>query len=144
MYLLGTDQFGDLASLDQERAVFAWLATATPRRNELFVSVLSIGVLANTIEGKDNPERDNWRRLLSEARRQFNDAGLVIDVDQSIVDVWAALRGLGLDYDDGEAVGDDELLVVATAIARDLTLVTRPEAYHQKIADRTTLKLVEP
>jgi predicted nucleic acid-binding protein len=144
VYLLGADQFQEVASRDRDRAIFKWLATSAPGRNDVFVSVLAIGILSHSIEDLDNPERDNWRRRVSEARQQFNATGSVIDVDQSIVDVWATLRGLSFNYDDGEPVGDDELLIVATAIARDLTLVTQVQGYHREIADRTTLKLVEP
>jgi len=56
-------------------------------------------------------------RLLAEGRREFADAGGLIDVDSSIVDVWATLRGIALFDDGGETVGEDERLVVATGIA---------------------------
>lgn len=144
MYLLSTDEFCDLASRDESRAIFPWLDRVKPGRHELFVSVISLGVVADTVEAEATLTRGHWRRLLSEARRQFAERGCLIDVDPSIVDFWAGLRGLGLNYDDGDQVGDDALLVVATAIARDLTLVARLERYLEEIADRTTLKLVEP
>lgn len=144
MYLLGSDAFKDLASRDRSRAVFGWLAGARPGPSQLFASVISLGVLAFTIEQQPAPERDHWRRLLAEARRDFAGQGALIDIDAAIAAEWSRLRGLLLHYDDGEEVGDDELLVVATALARDLTLVARREGYHQEIADRTALQLVEP
>lgn len=144
MYLLATEQFADLTSRDANRPIARWLKTAAPGRIELFISVISIGVVADSIEDQPSPDRGNWRRLLSEARRQFADHGCIIDVDQAVAEAWAGLRGIRLNYDDGEPVGDDMLLVVATAIARDLTLVTERQAFHDEIADRTTLKIVEP
>ena len=150
MYLLATREFADLASRDEGRAIFRWLATADPGPRDLFVSAISIGIVASSIEDMPKQERGHWRRLLAEARRLFVDKNTVVPVDLPIVDTWASdLRGLEI-YDEEDEGGDrfelgeGERLVIAVAIARGLTLVSQPRAYLDEICDRTTLTIVNP
>jgi predicted nucleic acid-binding protein len=147
VYLLSDQCFADLASRDPERGVARWLAEARPGPKELYVSAVSIGMVAAEIERLAPAERGPWRRLLAEARRVFLERDCVLDVDLSVVDAWTTLRNLELAVDDGDGVrpvGEDTRLVVATAIARDLTLVTGHAPYLDTVADVTTLKFVEP
>ena len=149
MYLLSTQVLADLVSRDPDRKVFGWLARARPSGSELFASVISFGIVASSIEDLPKHGRGEWRRLLQEGRRPFLEQGTLIDVDLPIVDTWAAsLRGLQLleadDGGEGAALGDDERLVIATAIARRLTLVAPPEPYLDALCDRTALAVVAP
>jgi predicted nucleic acid-binding protein len=150
MYLVDSQEFADLASRDQGRAISSWLKATRPGRLELFVSALSIGIVAQTIEDLPQTERGHWRRLLSEARRSFIENGAVIPVDLQIVDTWASsLRGVDLFYEDEssgyrEPLGEDTRLVLATAIARGLTLVSRSAAHLDVVCERTTLTVVNP
>ena len=147
MYLLDTQILMDLLSKDQSRAVFNWLGTVKPGRNDLFISVLSLGQIAHAIEDMEPADRNHWRRLLQEGRRLFEDAGGVIDVDAAVVDVWRAnLRGCLLsDIETAdEDLGEDDRLIIASAIARGYTLVTESTRAITEIVERTSLTTVEP
>lgn len=147
MYLIDTQQVMDLFSRDMARPIFKWLEVNKPGRSDLFVSVLSLGQIAHAIEDMAAAQRNHWRRLYQEGRRDLGNAGSLIDVDQGIMDVWQAnLRGARLDDIEGarEELGEDDRLIFATAIARSYALVTRGSRLLQDIAARTTLTTIEP
>jgi predicted nucleic acid-binding protein len=146
MYLLDSQQVLDLFSRDSTRAIFQWINDTKPGEADLFVSVISLGQIAHTIDDLPPPERNHWRRLYNEGRRDFLERGGVIDVDGGIVDVWQSqLRGSRLDHikDAAEELGEDDRLVVATAIQRGYSLVTRKSLVLQEITKITTLTLIE-
>lgn len=150
MYLLGSQELADLVSGEEGRPIFNWLDAAEPGEDDLFVSVISLGLVAQMIESLPIVDREPWRRVLARGRRALEERGSVIDVDMAIVDVWASsLRGEPLVEVDPETsieydLGEDERLVVATAIARNYSLVTRRTEPLDAIASRTTLTIVEP
>lgn len=146
MYLLDSQLVMDLFSRDQSRAIFQWLHDAAPRRQDLFVSVVTLGQIAHTIEQMAPVERNNWRRLFQEGRRELEEAGSIVDVDGPIVEAWqSSLRGQHLSdiADADEELGEDDRLIIATAIARSYALVTAGSAAFADIAQRTSLTLVE-
>jgi predicted nucleic acid-binding protein len=146
MYLLDTQEVMDLFSRDTARPIFRWLDETHPRRTDLFVSVLSIGQIAQAIEDMDEPPRNHWRRLCQQGRRSFEDAGGVIGIDAGIVEVWQAnLRSHRLSNiaDAEERLGEDDRLIIATAISRGYTLVTTGDQLLREIAARTTLTTIE-
>lgn len=146
MYLLDSQQAMDLLSRDHSRAVFRWLREAEPRQNDLFVSVLSMGQIAQTIEGMAQSGRNHWRRLLQEGRRAFEEAGSIVSVDMAIVEIWQHdLRGAAIadiPHADDE-LGEDDRLIIATAIARNCALVTTGSPIFAELLKRTSLTLVE-
>ncbi|MFG1393470.1 PIN domain-containing protein [Xanthobacter agilis] len=146
MYLLDTQQVMDLFSRDEARPIFQWLEETKPGKGDLFVSVISLGQIAHAIEDMSVSPRNHWRRLYQEGRRDFEEAGGVIDVDAAIVDVWqAGLRGDRLIDVAGaeEDLGEDDRLIFATAIARGYALVSSGSRQLQDIAERTTLTMIE-
>ena len=146
MYLLDSQQAMDLLSRDDKRPIFEWLRDAQPRQNDLFVSVISLGQIAQTIEQMSPRDRNHWRRLLQEGRRAFEEQGSVVDVDMAIVEAWQAnLRGPNLAdiADADEALGEDDRLIIATAIARNYALVTSGSPVFSELAARTSLTIVE-
>ena len=146
MYLLDTQQVMDLFSRDKTRPIFQWLDDAKPRKPDLFVSVISLGQIAYAIEDMSVAKRNHWRRLYQEGRRNLEEAGSIIDVAAEIVEVWQAnLRGDRLsDLNDAdEELGEDDRLIVATAIARGYALVTAGSRLLQEISERTTLTTIE-
>ncbi len=146
MYLLDTQQVMDLLSRDKARPVFQWLEKIKPARSSLFASVLSLGQIAHAIEDMAAASRNHWRRLYQEGQRSLEDSGSIIDVDAGIVDVWQAdLRGNRLAGVDNanNSLGEDDRLILATAIARGYALVTQASPLLQEIAARTTLTLIE-
>lgn len=143
MYLLDTQQLIDLFSKRQDRPIFVWLSNARPGRHDLFASVVSLGILAHGIERLAPPERSNWRRLFQEGRRQFEGQGGIVDVDYAVIDDWQrALRGAAFIPPEGKAVGEDQRLVYATAIARGLTLVTAASPVIDQLTRDTALTAV--
>lgn len=146
MYLLDTPVVLQLVSRNKDLPVFAWLESAKPDQDSVFVSVISMGQIQNDIEALGPQSRNHWRRLYQEGRQLLNDRHRLIEVDLAIVDVWQAeLRGAHLqDVEDaGESLGEDDRLVIATAIARGYTLVCEGSRTLSQIADRTTLALAE-
>lgn len=134
----------DLFSRDTTRAIFRWLGETKPGKNDLFVSIISLGQIAHAIEDMDVSRRNHWRRLYQEGRRDFAEAGSIIDVDAAIVEVWQAnLRGDRLmDVPDADKeLGEDDRLVFATAITRGYALVTTGSQQLKDIAERTTLSM---
>lgn len=89
---------------------------------------------------------NHWRRLYQAGRRILEDAGSIINVDGSIVEVWQAnLRGSRLSEvaDADENLGEDDRLTFATAIGRRYTLVTTGSPILTEIAQRTTLTTID-
>jgi predicted nucleic acid-binding protein len=150
MYLLGTQEVVDLVKRDQKRPILVWLNTARPGRNDLFVSAISLGQLAQEIELTQQPARDQWRRVLQVARRGFESQGSIINVDMEVVDAWASnLRGRDLTVIDpvtGNSIqlGEDDRLVIATAIARGYSLVTQRTPALDEVTKRSKLTIIEP
>lgn len=148
MYLLDTQQVMDLFSRDSARPISRWLKNTKPGRSDLFVSVLSLGQIAHAIEDmKDVAERNHWRRLNQEGRRELEGAGSVIDIDAGIVEIWHTnLRDGRLSIIGGaeSELGEDDRLIFATAISRGYALVTEISPLLSEISARTTLTLIEP
>ncbi|MBU2137143.1 MAG: hypothetical protein KKA45_13205 [Alphaproteobacteria bacterium] len=138
---MSSEQLSAMASQDQARPIFAWLEIVKPGRG-LHASVVSFGVLADTVEALEPVRRQQWRPLLAAARRKLE--AQIIDIDMSIIEVWAPLRGMGLKHDDGEDVGADELMVIATAIARGYSLIASHEDFLDTLVAETTLTVVHP
>jgi|GEM_PF-1396138 len=145
MYLLDTQIVLDMFSRDQTRPVFQWLAEDPGNPKQIFVSIISLGQISNTIEDTPPVLRNNWRRLVQEGQRQLQDQGCLIDVTSEIVEVWQAnLRGNRMVDIEGaeESLGEDDRLIIATAIARNYTLVSRDSRLLTEIGVRTTLATI--
>jgi predicted nucleic acid-binding protein len=150
MYLLGSQEVADLISRDPARPIVGWLSEMRLGQNDLFVSAISLGQVAHMVDNLEQPDRDQWRRLLARGRRSFETLGSILPIDMSVVDAWASsLRGLALIDDDPMSwvrfpLGEDDRLIIATAIARGYSLVTRRTPALDEIARRTTLTIIEP
>jgi predicted nucleic acid-binding protein len=147
MYLLDTQPLMDVLSRDHSRRVFDWIDMARPQESDLFVSVISLAQIAHFIEGMETSKRNQWRRLLQEGRNEFETRGSVVNVDAAIVDVWqASLRGDNLAAVEGaaEELGEDDRLIIATALARGFTFVTPESEIIDAIAERTALATITP
>jgi predicted nucleic acid-binding protein len=144
MYLLNSQVVFDLFSRDENRPIFQWLSESVRDVRQLFVSVISLGQIAHAIEDLPPQDRNNWRRLVQEGRRVLKVRGSLIDIDMDFVDVWeSSLRGNRLvDVADAEEqLGEDDRLIIATAIARNYVLVTPGSRLIEEIAERTTLAI---
>lgn len=143
MYLLDTQQLLDLFSERQDRPIFAWLTQARPGQNGLFASVVSLGILAHGVERLAPSDRSHWRRLYQEGRRKLEDQGGIVFVDYAVVDAWqGALRADAFIPPNGKSIGEDQRLVYATAIARNLTLVTAASPVIDQLTRDTAMTAV--
>ncbi|MGK9170647.1 type II toxin-antitoxin system VapC family toxin [Inquilinus limosus] len=116
-YLLDTNILSETRRTRAEPRVLSFLSAADPAR--LFVSVLSIGELRKGIEIRRRSDADMAARLGAWAdalEASFVDR--VLAVDATTAKLWGTLSA-----DRPRPVIDT--LLAATAIAHDLTLVTR-------------------
>lgn len=120
-FLLDTNIPSELARPRPEPKLVAWLATQ--RANTLFLSVITLGGIRKGFTLQQNPARlaalDQW--LNNDLLPWFADR--IIPITQAIAERWGVLdgecqlKGTPLNTADG--------LIAATALERDLTLVTR-------------------
>jgi predicted nucleic acid-binding protein len=131
-YLLDTNVVSELRKRNCAPAVAQWFASVTGE--ELFVSSLVIGEIRRGIarlERRDPEQARAFEDWLEELREQFADR--IVPIDADIADCWGRLDAHGpVPVEDG--------LMAATAIVRDLVLVTR------NVADieRTNARVLDP
>lgn len=146
MYLLDTQIFQDLVRGDSSdagcRAVRDFIGLAEQRRQRVGASVISAAILRYEISLEDpGPYRANWERRLDFALNNFVRAGALYEVDARTAEAWASLKALPLTDDDGDDLGDDERLVIATAAAHGLRLVSRDQGALQPVVDALGLAI---
>ena len=116
MYLLDTNVISELRRFRPHGAVLAWVERASP--SSLFLSAVSIGEIQMGVEitrDRDPAKAAEIESWLEKIMQTFQ----VIDLDAASFRVWAKLlhratedRGL-------------DAMIAATAIAREMTVVTR-------------------
>jgi predicted nucleic acid-binding protein len=131
MYLLDTQALADLVS-GGDNATRSFASQAEAEDREVRVSVISLGALRAEIDAIIDPaERENWDRRFQITFSRLRSDGRILDVELRISLEWAILKNMGDLVDKGgREIGDDERLVIATAIIERLILVTSsPERY---------------
>ena len=103
------------------------------RRGERPEGCISVVTLLEFLRGVPSEERGEVKRLLESA---FCVVQLDNDVIETYCKIYQDLRGRG------ELIGDADLLIGATAIARGLRLVTRNRRHYDRLM-RYGLKLWE-
>lgn len=128
-YLLDTNVVSELRKRDRaDQGVVGWFRQR--RREELFLSVLTVGELRRGVERvrrKDPASAAVLENWLARTSREFRDR--IIGLDQSIAERWG-----GLGIPDPVPVVDG--LIAATALERDLVVVTRDEKHYSRIGVR--------
>lgn len=121
----------------------AWVR-ATPV-NQVGVSVISLGVVATEVErtaiAAGRAELDSNLRTTQAIARRLN---RIEGFGEAEAAVWATIMDMDLQIDVQGArtgLGDPSRMVVATALARGLTLVERAQPYHGVL---TSLPVVDP
>jgi len=99
----------------------------------LAVSVVTVAEVFEGAYGEPDPEPELAKY------RAFLAGFTVLDVTPPVVEVFARIRALLRKQ--GNLIPDLDLLIAATALASDLTLVTRNRRHFERIPD---LKLHEP
>jgi toxin FitB len=117
-YLIDTHVLSELRRRAPEPRVVAWRG-ARPTRT-LHLSVLTLGELRKGIEPMEEGERK--RQILDwlEAELPAFFLGRVVPVDTRVADAWGRIVAKA-----GRPVPAIDSLIAATALAWDLTLVTR-------------------
>ncbi len=143
-YLLGTEALIDFARRT-DNPVWRWLRAIPVSRFQgaFHASVVSFGQWRSTIDNNrsiDAAIRHTWNTAYAALRREFvSPEGRLLGVDAETAEVWARLRELELEYLDPRSgtrgkLAQDDRLIVATALARDLVLVERHQPYHVKLS----------
>jgi predicted nucleic acid-binding protein len=120
MYLLDTNVVSEPKRQAPDGRVLTWLSQHAP--SDLYVSALTIGELRRGVLGLDpGARRNDLTAWIDDAVTMF--AERILAVDTPVAEAWAQLsrrhRLAGL------TVGAVDELLAATALAHDLTLVTR-------------------
>jgi toxin FitB len=120
-FLLDTNVPSELTRLRSEPKVEAWLDAADD--NQLFLSVITLGEIVKGLTLlADGKRRDHIRHWLDNTLRPWFQ-GRILPIDEAVAERWGILtgesqtRGVRLNATDG--------LIAATALAHDLTVVTR-------------------
>jgi predicted nucleic acid-binding protein len=117
-FLLDTNVISEIRKPDRDPGVSAWFEGAGS--NELYLSVLVLGEIRQGVERlrarRDHPQADVCEHWLATLRDDFVDR--LLPISEDVADRWGRLNAARpLPVVDG--------LLAATALAHDLTLVTR-------------------
>ncbi len=139
-YLLGTRAL--VAFIHDREVVTKRLMTSVGEGAQLFISVISLGQISSEVKRLQNvADRTSWEQHLRRIRNKFEGSGNTLHIDILTVDIWAEIRGEDLQIEeDGILVnlGEDDRLVLATAISQQLTLV-EPRGPYVDVLQRTHL-----
>jgi predicted nucleic acid-binding protein len=127
-YLLDTDVLSESSNPRPDQRVTAWLDR---HDHELFLSTISLGEITKGIEllapGKRRKEIEGWFTRL-EAWADTGTSSRLLAPDERVMKVWGTL--CARHEAKGRRLPVLNSLIAATAIANDLTLVTRNTADH--------------
>ena len=120
-YLLDTNVLSELVKRRPDARVRRWIDAQSPL--DLALSVLSLGEIergiARLAAGRRRTTLSRWARV--ELPSQFT--GRLLGIDAAVAVAWGALSARAAQ--DGRSLPVIDGLLLATAQARDLTLVTR-------------------
>jgi len=121
MYLLDTNVVSEFRKAQNaNRGVVEFMATASARNDQCYLSVITIGELqmgAEKILHRGDARQANMlKESLNEITNEYAD--LIVPIDHEVALIWAALRVPHYE----NAI---DKLIAATALSHSLTLVTR-------------------
>lgn len=123
-FLLDTNVISELIKSEPDRNVLRWIGET--EETILFLSVLTVGEIRNGIErlnpGTRRGRLESW--LTVDLRLRFQDR--ILPIDEAIAERWGAVSARTAKK--GRPVPVIDGLLAATALHRELTLVTRNEA----------------
>ena len=146
-YLLGTQAFVDAVSNRTEDPVHRWVRDRDPDVDEIAVSAVSFMLFKRTVEHLNPSERGDWQVLFDSAVTRFEGANRVRPVSLRIAVRAAELSGRQLKTTVGGqsvTLGELGLLVLATALDEEFTLVDRRQSFHAVVEQKDGLTLVDP
>lgn len=121
-WLLDTNVIATLINPNGAPTVKAWAGSQT--EETLFLSVLTLGEYDKGIHNlaSDHPHRSRYAAARDALEARF--VGRILPVDDSVVRSWGRISG-AVKRETGQAPSVIDTLLAATAIERDLFLVTR-------------------
>lgn len=141
MFLLDTQALTDFVRGDDNPAR-KFCVTAENQKLEIGASVVSLGALKAEIDQFTDPsERETWEKRFDIALNKFEDRDQLFDVEKRIAIEWSIIKNMPLYTEEDEELGDDERLVVATALIDRLTLVTSFPHRYNLVTDRRGLRI---
>ena len=146
-YLLGTQAFVDAVSNRTDDPVHRWVRDRDPDLDEIAVSAVSFMLFKRTVDHLNLPERGDWQVLFESAVKRFEAENRVRPVSLRIAVRAAELSGRQLKTTIGgrsAALGELGLLVLATALDEEFTLVDRRQYFHEVVEQKDGLIFVDP
>lgn len=138
-YLLSTQSLLDRLSAKSSYPIFEWLNEQGTENTSIAISVVSIGYARARVESLSKAaDRQKYGYILDTIVSGF-EKNLILPIDEKTVATWATI--LDNDepperYQSGRSgstrieLSDADLLVVATALTKNLTLVEPAQPYH--------------
>lgn len=142
-YLLSTEALLDFIAKYPNGPVARW-ATSVPQQN-INISVISVAqaeIAINELPPGD-PNRAPLTTNLEFVTAIAESEDRLRNVDRTAAGRWAAIAPLNLARKAGGALGTDTRMVVATALARDLTLVVVRDNWTDALKGHG-LRIVDP
>lgn len=134
-FLLDTNAISEVGFERPDAGFMTWFEAADG--NDFNVSVLTIGELRyGALKYGQGVKRRGLEKFIAQVIEFYGDR--ILPTDLMVAEIWASLR-LSL-KDKGRAIGAVDELIAATAIAHDLTVVTRNVRHFQP----TGCKLLSP
>lgn len=101
-------------------------------------SIISFAVLKTKINQINAPaDRDIWERRFERGLASFKKGHLILDIDENVAFEWSLVQTIPLTNRDGTEIGDNDRLVIASALTGKKTLVTFwSEIYQDLVRDR--------
>lgn len=141
MYVLDTQALADFVQGDENTAR-QFLRNAERQNQQVYVSIISFGALKAGIDSiADSAKRDTWVQRFNIAIDQFRP--MLFNVEERTSLEWAILKNMDIRTASGEELGDDERLILATAIIESKALVTSTPEIYNSVADRRGLRMRE-
>ena len=143
-YLLGTQALVDASRNDTTNPVRRWSSGDDALLEDIFVSAASFLVFRKQLESLETVQRSNWQDLFDRALNRYERAGRIVPVSPRIAVRAGVLATTTLRSFECKTLGDAGLMVVATALYEQFTLVEQRRQYHHVLEDMERLTLVDP
>ena len=146
-YLLGTQALVDAVSNRDTDPVHMWVRDRDPDVDEVAVSAVSFMLFKRKIESLGASARGDWQLLFDAAVAKFEGGNMVRPVSLRIAIRAAELSSRGLQTAAGGqpvTLGELGLLVLATALDEEFTLVDRRQLFHSVVEESDNLRFLDP
>ena len=142
--MLGTQALVDASRNDVNDPVRHWSSREDVILDDIFVSAASFMVFRRDIESLGTAQRGHWQTLFETARNRYERAGRIVPVSHRIAARAGELATTAPQLREQKDLGDVGLLVVATALYEEFTLVEKRRPYHRVLENQERLTLVDP